>query len=204
MPNLIPSISEIVPTPPPNQVRQTCRPDQTPGWKIIIEYGAFIFSAVAVVIYYLQLDATQQTMRLDERAWVSVTSAKLTRPYSVDSKGMVLVSLANTGKTPALHMKVEKAAFSDKEDAVDLVPTASAETVAPPNSTQNTIPLAIHLGIPGDTKLFIKFVLTYRDVLQKPSDPPHMTTFCGFYPPDDAAEDRTTLMACLHGGNSMN
>jgi hypothetical protein len=156
------------------------------------------------VTAYASGKTTQDAMKLDERAWVSIVSAKLIRPYSLTSKGFVKITVANTGKTPALKVKIESAGFSDKENGVILVPTVAAESVAPPGSKENTVALAIGPGIPTDTKLFIRFILTYRDVLQQPREPSRVTTFCGFYPPDDSAEDRTTLMACPNGGNSMN
>jgi hypothetical protein len=102
-------------------------------------------------------------------------------------------------------MRIEQGGYSDREDGVKLAPLSDAETVVSPNSTQFTVTLTIdNPRVPRGTKLFLRFVVTYRDILQKPADPPHVTTFCGFYPPDDSADDRTTFMSCPHGGNSMN
>ncbi len=45
------------------------------------------------------LSSTIRAFHLDQRAWVSIKSVKLTKPLSVSDKAEITVTLANTGKS---------------------------------------------------------------------------------------------------------
>jgi hypothetical protein len=118
---------------------------------------------------------------LDQRAWVSVKSVKLTAPYSLTTKGGITVTLANTGKTPALDVGITQGGM-DKSDNPKMDILIPRRMVIAPGSNDDTIFIEV---LPRDPKisLYVRFVIQYWDVFQNRGiDPPHSTTFCGYYP----------------------
>jgi hypothetical protein len=53
----VPFIANIPPPPNHEKERHTCRPDQTPPWKTILEVLAFSVGASVALIYWFQLYA---------------------------------------------------------------------------------------------------------------------------------------------------
>jgi hypothetical protein len=127
------------------------------------------------------LDATITQFHLDQRAWVSVKSVKMTSQNYPNAKGMITISLTNTGKTPAWKATMVSMGSSTTEESVKQKPPDGPKilTVAPNADDQFFVELS-----PGEsTVTYIKFSIKYWDVFQSPSDKPHTTTFCGRYDP---------------------
>lgn len=145
------------------------------------------------------LQATIDQFHQDQRAWVSRTSVKLTKPYSLDSNGEITIALANTGKTPALRTRITRAGFAATEN-VPMKPTRQTGwTTQAPGSTLNTMTFGLP-PVSANAVIFIRFEVSYRVVFQKKDDPPHVTAFCGFYP----TSTPPLFYDCPHGGSSMN
>jgi len=129
----------------------------------------------------ISFNATVQQFHLDQRAWVSIRSARLTTPYTPTQKGEITVDLGNTGKTPAINLYAGSSGFNVSPN-MPLHPTKPIiHTVIAPGTPGDQI----YFGLPPNPetlKLYIRFTLYYWDVFQKPSDQPHSTTFCGYYP----------------------
>lgn len=69
----LPSVPEIMPTPPPNKERYTCRPDQTPWWKTMLEVTAVVVGLAVAVIYVLQL---KEMRKSTDASTVAANAAK--------------------------------------------------------------------------------------------------------------------------------
>jgi hypothetical protein len=122
------------------------------------------------------LTATIAQFHQDQRAWVSVNSVELTTPWSDTTVGTITVSVSNSGKTPAINARITKLSIKPFPVSKDPYPLMN---IAPQSSNDSFyIPV-----LPGtDKKANIRFVIEYWDVFQKLSDPPHTTSFCGYYP----------------------
>jgi hypothetical protein len=108
------------PESPPSPPKPHCsdhHPKPTPWWKrlplqLLVELAVFIVGVRVACIYSGQLKQmiesnklTEQTMRLDERAWVAVTAVSGTRP-EIRKKITYSVHFIDTGKTPASNVIV--------------------------------------------------------------------------------------------------
>jgi hypothetical protein len=63
---------QVHPLPPNEQNTTTCRPDQTPLRKTILEVAAVVIGAGAVVIYGMQLNVMRNQMNYSQRPWVGL------------------------------------------------------------------------------------------------------------------------------------
>jgi hypothetical protein len=59
--------------------------------------------------------------------------------------------------------------------------TKIQRTVESPGSMDDTLFVGIPRTPEGD-KVYIRFLIEYWDIFQKPIDTPHRTMFCGYYP----------------------
>jgi hypothetical protein len=89
-----------------------CKPDQTPGWKMALEFAAVVVGIVVAIIYGGQLSQmiesnrlTRESYKLDERAWVAVTSVNGTG-LEAGKKFTYSVHFVDTGKTPARNVVI--------------------------------------------------------------------------------------------------
>jgi hypothetical protein len=186
--------SNLPPTPSQGK-RPTGGKYNTPIWKKILESAAVWIALGLLVVNIFQSCATQKaakaaedsvkqardTSRLDQRAWVSVKGVKLTTQYTAKTAGEATVMIANTERTPALNVAIVKSGFSLDREPELLPASPMIQMVEAPGSTEDTIFIGIP-PTPEGTRIYIKFVIEYWDVFQKLTDPPHTTTFCGFYP----------------------
>lgn len=148
------------------------------------------------------LDASIDNFRQDQRAWVSVKNARLTKPFSTTEKAQVTVLVTNTGHTPALKMY-----FSCRGMKLDAEPTCDSHLgkgevfkspVSPGGENEQFVLIdpqsqALIDGLKNKThSLYLKLGLEYWDINGKV----HHTTFCGSYPSDH----EPFLMGCPNGG----
>ncbi|WP_353072605.1 hypothetical protein [Tunturiibacter gelidiferens] len=127
------------------------------------------------------LNASIESSRIDQRAWISVKSVKLTTAYSENVPGEATVAIANTGKTPALNVGISIGNVSVGATSPDLRIVKGNRTVQPPGDNGNALFLSIP-PTPSGRKIYLRFAIDYWDVFQKPTDRPHTTSFCGYYP----------------------
>jgi hypothetical protein len=149
------------------------------------------------------LQATIDTFHQDQRAWVSIKNARLTKPFSTTEKAQVTVLVTNSGHTPGLKMY-----FSCRGMKLDAEPTCDPHLgkgevfkspVPPGGETEQFLLIdpqsqALIDGLKNNTHIFyLKFGLEYQDINGKV----HHTTFCGSYPTDH----EPFLMGCPNGGS---
>ena len=120
-----------------------------------------------------------------------------TTAYSAAQWGQVDVEVVNTGKTPALDAGIALAGIGETEKSIIMKPAAEnfRKAIAPGAST----PDFYYIGLPPNTasRIYIRFIIEYRDIFQTPRDAPHTTEFCGYYP----ATRPPFFFNCPHGGN---
>ena len=160
--------------------------------KITIAINAII--ALAAVMTFLaiswQLKGARQSLRLDQRAWVTVNLLPSGLPEA--NKPFILrLRIINTGKTFARSVKIRSIirAFPKDQPAPDFDAIEAAEqkkgqsiALLPPNATYGSEttsgnPLASELADrvrSGETRIFVFGKVTYTDVF----DYQHWTTFC--------------------------
>jgi hypothetical protein len=117
-----PSGSEV----PPHLLHQketcTCRPDQTPWWKYLLEVSAVAVGLCVAIIYILQLqqmtiatqatrdsvDAARDASHLDQRAWIGIRfqDAQVIK-QQVGMLFSVPIEISNTGRTPAREVEID-------------------------------------------------------------------------------------------------
>jgi len=70
--------------------------------KFILELSAVIVALIVATIYYLQLQAMQNALRVDQRPWIKmiVTTGNVTVNAPVQS----VIQFTNNGKTPAIEI----------------------------------------------------------------------------------------------------
>lgn len=138
-------------------------------------------ASAQVALAQESLDATVNQFRLDQRAWVSVKDVKLDKSYSLTENGSIVIDIHNTGKTPALDVGVAEVGFGQKENPrLDRVKSVERMTESP--GSENDALFADFPAADPSSKIYIRFVIEYWDVFQKRGDPPHITSFCGYYP----------------------
>jgi hypothetical protein len=167
----------------------------TGSWNKVTELFALIIAIGLLATSIFQTRATRRAAdaardsvilardnaRLDQRAWVSIRSVKLTTPYSLTGKGRITVAIANSGKTPALYVDMTRAGFgpSPNPDYSSTILAASM-TIAPGSSDDE-----MFIDVPPadpDKTVYLRFVIEYWDIFQQATDKPHETVFCGYYP----------------------
>ena len=121
--------------------------------------------------------ATVDQFHLDQRAWLSVKSVKLTAKYSRTEEGQITINVVNTGKTPAKRAGIVAVAMGDNENPKwGKVADPILRMVVAPNVTDDDFYITVPYSDPSAT-LHLKFVLEYWDVFDN-----RRTTFCGHYP----------------------
>jgi hypothetical protein len=126
------------------------------------------------------LQASIDNFHQDQRAWIYVKSVKLTAPYSAIQPGEITVEIANSGKTPGLDTSIAEGGMTSYPYPPLGKNKKLQRIVEPPGSNGDT--MYIQIPATSANKIYLRFAIQYWDVFQKSSDPPHKTTFCGFYP----------------------
>ena len=139
------------------------------------------------------IKATQEAMRLDQRAWIG-TDGIISNPTSpeVDKTWDVIVSWKNTGKTPAKNIIMWNAEHVLKNppnvnvDCAEAISHKATTTLLPPNASYKAI---LHVGdgakVPSTWEkdiddagaLYIDGCVIYDDVFQRK----HWMTYCGVF-----------------------
>jgi hypothetical protein len=146
------------------------------------------------------LTATQESMRLDQRAWVGPSDSPPPRDLRVGGKPTFSVIIFNTGKTPALHMKesvIWTPAFAGepfKPIYGKNAPQRSASALFPnhgviASSRGQSILTQANIDDLKAGKYIIWFYgsISYDDTFAKP----HHTFFCFFYTGEDFTAPKT-------------
>jgi hypothetical protein len=127
------------------------------------------------------LEASIAASYLDERAWVSIKSVTLSTPYFLNRDGQITITLANSGKTPALEVGIAKASFGPVLNALLARPHEVGRMTIAPGSATDTMFISVPPEDPR-TKVYLRIIIEYWDIFQKRTDPPRSTAFCGYYP----------------------
>jgi hypothetical protein len=72
--------------------------------KFKVEIAAVVAGFAVLIVYWLQLNVMQKTMRVDERPWMRI-SLEHTNPISKGLPVSVQIKMTNYGKTPALELE---------------------------------------------------------------------------------------------------
>ena len=134
------------------------------------------------------IQVIQENMRLEQRAWVGVKGIRITPPpWKVEQKLEVTITIENTGRTPALEVKVIKRYGPRPPNKADLskpVAELNVFAIAPTNSYDSTVTLSEKLSEPDLQLLasgkpyYVYGTITYKDIL---STTIRETLFCGYY-----------------------
>lgn len=165
------------------------------SWKKVATFVALIIAIGLLATSIFQTQATQRAAdaardsvllardnaRLDQRAWVSIRSVKLTTPYSLTAKGRITVAIANSGRTPALYVDMTKVGFGPLPNPESSSTILGASMTIAPGSSDDEMFIDVPPANP-DKMVYLRFVIEYRDIFQQPTDKPHETVFCGYYP----------------------
>jgi hypothetical protein len=71
----VPVIPELEPAPTHGQISNSCKPDSTPAWKIIVQAGTFFAGIIVAIIYGLQLNAMIEANRISRTSLQAVQRA---------------------------------------------------------------------------------------------------------------------------------
>jgi hypothetical protein len=130
---------------------------------------------------------TKESMRLDQRAWVTVRIAKVIKPPAMDEIPAVTLHIVNSGKTPALKHRAAAAIYiNDTTDLTSQTKTPmgkDSNAVVGPNGEVD-VPFDMRRPIVDEiviqqmkeerSYLYIAGVIFYEDVFERP----HRTNFC--------------------------
>jgi hypothetical protein len=97
----VPLSSQVKPTPEHKNQSCHCKPNDIPTWKIVLECTAIAVGIAVAIIYFFQWRAMDATMKIDQRAWISLNSITNVGKFAVGEPFGVSVSVKNIGKTPA-------------------------------------------------------------------------------------------------------
>jgi hypothetical protein len=104
-------VTKVVPSPPKDQKpKSTCRPDQTPWWKTVLE-GVVIISGVCyAIITFLMWRDSHDNFVVNQRAWIGVDRPITVSAASVEAphkgKASFVVTVKNFGNSVALSTSV--------------------------------------------------------------------------------------------------
>jgi hypothetical protein len=140
-----------------------------------------------------QWQVMDETMKMDQQAWIGVTS----KDMMVLMPGTPLkakVVLRNSGKTPAINVKtfgkliqVTERLSSERFEITPLPKDTESGSALAPNAESRSIFIGDtpKLQMIRDSKIFVYFYgkITYQDVFKNN----HLTKFCGVYDIDENA-----------------
>jgi hypothetical protein len=175
-----PLVSQV--PPPPANSEQPCKDGQhkMPWWKIALDVlmviftgGAFAAAAVYAGISYKQWQSQIEAMKIDQRAWVTVSD--ITQERQGDALA-VRIAFKNTGKTPAKFFTVKGIAEPAPHGSKPVVSEKSLPGIGviAPDAVFHS-----NVNVPGtydwkESELLIHGTLTYESVFHGQ----HWTKFC--------------------------
>lgn len=152
--------------------------------------------------------ATQQALRLDQRAWVSADHFELMAEPEEGKDVMATVTMVNTGKTPAIdvHEYTDIYIWEGEPPENSLVERGQPKSLAiiPPGSTKISFktPLGLKLNSTQLAKyadhslsLYVKSIIRYKDVFAQP----HRTNICVFH---EQGKPLDFWSYCEHGNDA--
>ena len=137
------------------------------------------------------VEATINSIRLEQRAWVGVKHMRWRREFKKGEKLEAVISVENTGRTPALDVIVKKGSGTVYPTKKILSRPVRGETalivIAPNNSfaslrtvSEGLTETDIRLLKSGERSVYVYGTITYLDIFKRT----HKTGFCGFYTED--------------------
>ena len=148
------------------------------------------------------IKATQDAMRVEQRAWIGVTNIHLIEDMKAEMPIGVVAVMVNSGRTVALDMKVTmivhtnvgyldiadyathptelggQIKFGLKAPVMNMFPTQTMNLPGYSGVADAEAVQAIH---DGRRLVYGSGWITYKDIFNRP----HETRFCGVYVPDD-------------------
>jgi hypothetical protein len=144
--------------------------------------GAFYYAGIAkgqLGQMKAQTQDTEQTVRLDQQAWVTVNDVKGT---VTNNRTMAIVYLVNSGKTPARNLQIWIAGEVSESEPTEIYQKKlpGAGLLGP--NVPYRIPLTANGQYsPSQGTIYIHGRAEYRDIF----DAPHWTKFCYYWVPAD-------------------
>jgi hypothetical protein len=138
------------------------------------------------------LQATVDSFQLDQRAWVGAIGISPVQQQTPDKPLAFNVIFRNTGKTPALHVRVKGGVVRDlatilhNPDSLPMIPIPVSAVIMPNGSSilplkSNRIPDEMLKGLNDGTLRITGYaVVTYEDVFHRM----HLTKTCIYLEPD--------------------
>jgi hypothetical protein len=131
----------------------------------------------------------QENMRLEQRAWVGVKGIRISPPpWKAEQKIEATLTVENTGRTPALEVRIIKRYGPSPPTRTMLSkPIAgliNVFSVAPTNSFDSTVTLSDKLSeselqlLASGKPYYVYGIVTYRDIFTTTI---RETLFCGYY-----------------------
>jgi len=158
----------------------------------------------ALIIYHGQLDEmrkssqsatkalllAEESSRVDQRAWLTVTNVGLIKPLAVDEIPQVEIRVANSGKTPALNCDIVCSVMSrSASQPIGIPKTMTGKPISQPvigpsvsvtTIGESTEPFFRQSQIEaiqnGSYNLYVFGIITYCDIFKQR----HFTNFCAF------------------------
>jgi hypothetical protein len=96
--------SKVEPSPKDEKDSSHRKPNDTPIWKIVLECAAVVIGIIVAIIYYEQWKAMDTSMKIDQRAWMSLAQITNSGKFAIGEPFAVNVSYKNIGKTPARNV----------------------------------------------------------------------------------------------------
>jgi hypothetical protein len=132
-----------------------------------------------------QLAQQQNAMILDQRAWLGIRDISLSHPLVAGHAVDFVINAFNSGRTPALHVVLEKLSVGTDETHPDVVTTRVDQSVVAPNGSiliNGTVgsqadAQLIDALISGDAKIYVRGRIVYQDIFKKP----HKILFCAYW-----------------------
>jgi len=193
-----------MPTPKPDTERHYSKPDQTPSWRIILEFSVFFVGVYAVVTYTGQWNAARDANQINsnnftraQRAWVNADfRTPVFRLGDAKNPLTYTYMIHNFGSSPALNVRVDtlykaQEGWPDWQALQADTETQAMNGPALPLFNGQEIPITgpnqKSLRVLTDTERdeierdvlhpIIRGKITYEDIFQSP----HETTFCVYY-----------------------
>lgn len=149
------------------------------------------------------LRATQNAMRQDQRAWIGIKDIKMSHPLTKGTDIDFGINAVNTGKTPALDVRLVKMSVGLQENQPDNTVTPTDRSVIAPGNNEvfygsgkGPSPQLIAGLNAKKTRFYVWGKIDYRDIFNNW----HTTLFCGYYP----GSGTTLNFYNCSKGNSMN
>jgi hypothetical protein len=170
---------------------------------------AKIFLERSITQSQLALNATMETSRRDQRAWLTIDAVNLPKPLAVGENVVVLIQVRNSGKTPArevgvLGTVISRSSFSEVNVTDNATQGLNSRLLVGPN-TISVVPLdsdepvrsqvQIDLIMSGPWRLYAKGIIVYRDIFNLDRH----TSFCFFLDGKELKRGTNAWAGCAQG-----